>query len=194
MIFASPVSKFNTALPKLVNRQPLGTIHREKPKKFSPAGASVNLRKRVDVLRVMMIQISRPEFANTTARYTEKGGDPINERWTRFPPLEDQRKATDVMLRDWAGEGVDVDTILSNTVHMAPFYSFSLCVYCGEVVTITSVSSWIIHFAKMHKRLFSSHLSCPSCVGIKVQAKFIIIPFKLSFSNLYFTLFKSKFQ
>ena len=167
MPFASPVSKFNTALPKLIMRQPLGTLHRELPKKYMPPGATINLRKRVDVLRVMLIQISRPEFANTLARFTEKGGDPVEDRWTRFPPIEDQRKSTDVVLRDWSGDSVDVDNILSNTVHTAPFYSNSVCVYCGELVTITSITSWITHFGKMHRRLFDSHMTCPSCVGIK---------------------------
>ncbi len=166
--FVGLVSKYNTALPKLAYRQPLGRIQREMPRQYKPAGATINLRKRVDVLRCMCIQTARPEFASTMARFDETNGDPLEGRWVRFPPTEDQKKCIDVLLREWTGNTVDVDTILSNTVHTAPFYSASLCVYCSELVQVTSVTSWIEHFGKVHRRLLHSTFSCPSCIPIKV--------------------------
>ena len=166
--FVGLVSKFNTALPKLAYRQPLGRLQREMPKQFKPSGATINLRKRVDVLRCMCMMTARPEFASIMARFDEPNGDPQEGRWVRFPPTEDQKKSIDVLLREWSGDTVDVDTILSNTVHTAPFFSMSLCVFCGELVQVTSVTSWIDHFSKMHKRLPHSTFTCPACIPIKV--------------------------
>jgi hypothetical protein len=166
--FVGLVSKFNTALPKLAYRQPLGRLQREMPRQYKPAGATVNLRKRIDVLRCMCMMTARPEFASIMARFDEPNGELLEGRWIRFPPMEDQKKSIDVLLREWSGNTVDVDTILSNSVHTAPYYAPSLCVFCGEIIQVTSVTSWIEHFGKEHRRLLHSTFSCPACVPIKV--------------------------
>ena len=171
--FVGLVSKFNTSLPKLAYRQPLGRLQREMPRQYKPAGASINLRKRIDVLRCMCIQTARPEFAATMARFEDANGDPIEGRWARLPPMEDQKKSIDVLLREWTGDTVDVDTILSNTVHTAPFYSNSMCGYCGDHVVVTSITSWIEHFGKVHKRLLHSTFSCPACLPIKASSIYL---------------------
>jgi hypothetical protein len=61
-----------------------------------------------------------------------------------------------------------VEDTLSNSVHVAPFWSLSICPYCVARVDVTSISSWIEHFLGHHRRLFSSFFTCPTCIGIRV--------------------------
>ena len=70
--------------------------------------------------------------------------------------------------RDWTGDQISLEDILSNSVHCAPFWSLSICPYCAERVDVASITCWIDHFASVHRSLFTSSFTCPACVGIKV--------------------------
>ena len=70
--------------------------------------------------------------------------------------------------RDWTGDQISLEDILSNSVHCAPFWPLSICPYCTERVDVASITCWIDHFASVHRSLFTSSFTCPACVGIKV--------------------------
>jgi hypothetical protein len=74
-----------------------------------------------------------------------------------------------MICRDWKEGAVTTEEILSNSVHRAPFWYLSICVYCGQRVDVTSITSWIQHFMSLHRRLFTSIFTCPACIGIRVM-------------------------
>jgi hypothetical protein len=61
-----------------------------------------------------------------------------------------------------------MEDILSSCVHTAPFYGVSICPYCADRVDVLSMSSWLEHFSTIHRRLWGSIFSCPTCVGIRI--------------------------
>jgi hypothetical protein len=100
MAFGGTVSKYNTALPRLLYRQPLSRLARDAPSRYKPPGSTINFRQRKDVLRCVLTHMNRPEFMSVTNRFTEAAGDWEEENgWTRFPPQEDQKQSTDIKLR-----------------------------------------------------------------------------------------------
>jgi hypothetical protein len=100
MPYVGAVSKYNTATPRLAYRQPLSRIAREVPAIYRQPGAQVNFRERKDILRCILTHMSRPEFESTLRRFEESHGENSEtEGCTRFPPLEDQKRSTDVHLR-----------------------------------------------------------------------------------------------
>jgi hypothetical protein len=113
MPFCGLVSKCNTVLWRLMYRQPLSQIKREEPKQYSPPAAALNLRKRTDVLRCLLVSMSRSEFSSTVSRFDEKAGDIVHEAsvpgFSRFPCIEDQRKSPDILVRDWSSSGISLD-------------------------------------------------------------------------------------
>jgi len=99
MTFVSTVSKYNTCLPRLMQRQPLSRIARESPMLYKAPGSLIDFRRRRDVLRCLLTHMNRPEFMHTLARFEDPHGFTTDDEWCRFPPLEEQRKSTDVQLR-----------------------------------------------------------------------------------------------
>ena len=56
--------------------------------------------------------------------------------------------------RDWTGDQISLQDILSNSVHCTPFWSQSICPYCADRVDVVSITCWIDHFANVHRTLF----------------------------------------
>jgi len=63
---------------------------------------------------------------------------------------------------------VGLDSILSNSVHILPFWGPYRCSWCSGVVMSTGIDKLIEHICIAHRGLRTAAFSCPACVGVSV--------------------------
>jgi hypothetical protein len=69
MVYFGNISEIGTSIPMLCRRQSLAKTERDKPIPYKPVGAEVPFDERLDVLRIVLSQMARPECTD----------------WYRFP-------------------------------------------------------------------------------------------------------------
>ena len=162
LAFFGKVSNACTVVCKLACRQPLSLLARKEPVIYKPAYADINLKTTPKLLRGIIASMTRvmfPSKINYMKESSKREQGKEEDVKYRFHPEEIQRQNWDVRSR--CG---NLDYILSNTVHCAPFYGTMDCSYCTTVMTITGMADMIDHLMMEHKRLMESRFSCPVCV------------------------------
>ena len=164
LTYFSLVSEGGTVLPRLMQRTPLSSVARGKAKKYLPPGAAVNLVSKPTILKAVMAQVSRPEFMDKVARFTEDAEPETGGDLCRFPPLQKQIRCLDVKIR----KGMSVDEIINNSVLTCPYYGAYICPYCCETIQTRDIQDIMQHLANRHKKLAVSWFTCPACISVVV--------------------------
>ena len=96
--------------------------------------------------------MSRPEYLAKIPRYTEDAGPEDGDDLCRFPPIERQKRCSDIKVRD----NMTVDEVLNNSVFTAPYYGDIMCNYCCKMIPMRDIADVIAHLINNHKRLVKS--------------------------------------
>jgi hypothetical protein len=80
---------------------------------------------------------------------------------------ERQEKCWDIKLCGFR-RYVGLDSILSNSVNILPFWGPYRCSWCSGVIMCTGIDKLIEHICILHRGLRTAAFSCPACVGISV--------------------------
>lgn len=169
LVFFGRISSINTTLPKLMRRQSLAKLEREAPHPFKVWGAEVDYQARPDVLKAVLLQVYRKE---TSCFYkslptSDKHEDSSLEDWPRFHSKEEQQQTMESRLAGWTNY-VSMDSILNNSVMVAPWWGPVLCSWCGGIVVLTGIQDVIAHIVMVHRPLQEGIFSCPSCIGVSI--------------------------
>jgi len=160
------VSRACTWTGVLTTRQSLACIKRKEAVLYKPPFANVDLLDHLALLAGVNAQLHRAEFRQFIKHFEKENGTRDAQGYCRFPAAKEQLKSIDVRCRS-DGTNMTCDSILSNTVHCAPFHGAYLCGYCGEDVKATGISSLITHLAK-HQALRNSNFTCPTCITVAI--------------------------
>jgi len=166
MVFFGNLSELNTSIGKLCRRQPLAKLERDLPMPYHPFLAEVNLDEHKHILRAVLVCLSKKEtipfYASLQESYkTERS---CLEDWPRFASFEEQQKVIDIKLAGYVN-AVSLDSILSNSIHCAPFVGAHLCPWCANMLISYGIHDLVQHIIRDHKVLQESSFSCPSCLG-----------------------------
>ena len=165
IMFSGYVSTAGTVLPRMTMRAPLSSLKRTKPRLFKPMMAEYDMLDHLFLFLGYGNQIGR-DFPQFVRHFTQECGEGTPGHPCRFPPLEDQLRSTDVMLRSTQADPISLDYLLNNSVFVAPFHGATYCCYCSAVVEMSGLPSLIQHLMQEHSRLQESIFSCPTCVTV----------------------------
>ena len=87
MVYFGNISEIGTSIPMLCRRQSLAKTERDKPIPYKPVGAEVPFDERLDVLRIVLSQMARPECTafNRFLTTPDKTMACSGTDWYRFP-------------------------------------------------------------------------------------------------------------
>jgi len=164
MQYFSYVSKAGTVTPKLARRQPLANLARTPAVPWMQPFAEADLLEDRKFLGELMAQVERPELASFAAHLEAQEGtqDRYGQEY-RFDSLDRQMLSMDVACHG-KRHPMSVDSILSNSVHVAPYHGKLICPFCTDVLEVDGISDAIAHLLLSHRSLQSSIFSCPGCV------------------------------
>ena len=173
ILFFSPIYKEGLYSPRMTNRQPLSMIYRAKSREYKPPFSGIDLLEDFDLLIGLNAYRFGSSFNYFLKHFCEDAGQSTLEnhfngpdmQYYRHPPARKQAKSLDIQARYPSS----ADWILSNSVHMTPFYGPYHCPYCAEIIQSLTLEDLIQHLATQHLRLRSAVFSCPSCIKISLQ-------------------------
>jgi hypothetical protein len=169
IVFFGKLSTINTSIPKMARRQSLAKLEREAPHPYLPWGAEVDYQQRPDVLRALLLQVYRKDKScfYKSLPVSDKHDKSSLEDWPRFYSKEEQQQTTESRLAGWTNY-VSMDSILANSVHVAPWWGTVLCSWCGGIVVMSGIQDVIGHIVLVHRVLQEGVFSCPTCLGVSI--------------------------
>jgi len=162
LTFFSFVSRDGIIAPRLTCRQPLSVLHRDKAKPYFPPYAHIDFEDNQSLLTDVVTMTRKSEFHSYTRFWTSEGGfEEGAQHWHRHHPVPKQFKNPDIR-----AAGHSMDWILSNSVHVSPFWGYYECCFCDDRIIVLDIGMLVAHLAGVHRKLITSVFSCPVCTEI----------------------------
>jgi hypothetical protein len=170
ILFYDVASKQGTVCGRILQRQSLAQLARDTPRLWRQPYSDIPLLNRVNLLLGLIAQVAKQEFSRFVANFESEEGLSTEQQDFRFPDKSTQEQCPDIGLRHDTARPL-LDTILNNSVFVAPFRGLYCCPYCPKETNklrAKGITSLITHLAEHHKKLLTAWFSCPACVATTI--------------------------
>jgi len=166
-IFAAQISSYGTVHPIIIRRSSTACITRQKPVKYEPMFAGIDILSNSPMARLIATHISRCEFAAYTKNFAATSGIAVAaDELYRFRPAA-QLTSQDVKANPTAESTED---ILINSTLCEPYAGKILCPFCADYIPVVDISCIMSHLHNVHLDALSANFSCPSCISVRIYS------------------------